>query len=365
MVLDGIEYVRASVIAKRFRYTADYVGQLCRNKKIDARLVGRSWYVNPLSMDEYRAGRHQKREATQQTEFVAEESANITHTQVQPSLQRSVAGTPLKSATLKILADQQLRQQGARRSLRVTYEPDHGNLIPTLTKRETRPPKYIHIQPAESKKLGISSSRAHHMSSFAPTEMPEVALSGKIPVLDYPDAEATLAAPDLSAETIPDVASDRRNIFKNKDISDKPVSTESLDVNVHGTDTALAKVGKTKRIRNSANLVQEAQMAETPANLPTGDFLTKVSLEKGIPHVVGTVPDKKTVSSFSPKSVTLDEASYRTSSLVLFSPVIATVMALVVVVLLFLSSLQVTVTNDNSDSRLVFQMASLLDFLRQ
>jgi hypothetical protein len=42
---DGKTYISVSRASKKFGYTADYVGQLCRAGKIDARMIGRTWYV--------------------------------------------------------------------------------------------------------------------------------------------------------------------------------------------------------------------------------------------------------------------------------------------------------------------------------
>jgi len=39
VVFDKKEYTKASIAAKQFKYTSDYVGQLCRLEKVDARLV--------------------------------------------------------------------------------------------------------------------------------------------------------------------------------------------------------------------------------------------------------------------------------------------------------------------------------------
>ena len=47
---NGLVYVKASTLAKRHRYTTDYIGQLCRQHKIDAQLVGRAWFVNEGSL---------------------------------------------------------------------------------------------------------------------------------------------------------------------------------------------------------------------------------------------------------------------------------------------------------------------------
>jgi hypothetical protein len=38
-------YISAILAAEMTGYTSDYIGQLCRAKKIDANLVGKSWYV--------------------------------------------------------------------------------------------------------------------------------------------------------------------------------------------------------------------------------------------------------------------------------------------------------------------------------
>lgn len=43
---DGKRYVKISSAARETGYTSDYIGQLCRAKKIDAKLVGRTWYVH-------------------------------------------------------------------------------------------------------------------------------------------------------------------------------------------------------------------------------------------------------------------------------------------------------------------------------
>jgi len=54
----GENYVKASVLAEKYGYTSDYVGQLCRSDQVRATLVGRSWYVNEESLLEHRKGRY-------------------------------------------------------------------------------------------------------------------------------------------------------------------------------------------------------------------------------------------------------------------------------------------------------------------
>lgn len=365
VVLDGIEYVRASVIAKRFRYTADYVGQLCRSKKVDARLVGRSWYVNPLSMDEYRAGRHQKKPPEQASSTDVVKSGPISSAEDKPLPQRSVVASRLKSSTLKELATQEMRRVGEQRTLRVVYEPDHGNLIPTLIKHDTRPPTYVPVEPAESKKLGISNSRADRVSSFTPTEMPEVSLSGKVQVLDYseePTSPAT-ASDDTHGDALPVptlpssvTTMSSRDTFKNKAISSKlSVNTRH---NKSGGKVPLKNEYNSEGDLSYRTVNKKSLEAKAPENLPVGDPATNATL-----HRLDSVGQD--FVGFAPKSITEKSVQTRTSRIVLFSPLIATTVAVVVVCLLFLSSLQVTVTNNSSDTQVVFQMASLLEFLQK
>lgn len=56
--IGGKKYVKATDIARELGYTRDYVGQLCRGKKVDSHLVGRSWYVSENSIREYRQTRY-------------------------------------------------------------------------------------------------------------------------------------------------------------------------------------------------------------------------------------------------------------------------------------------------------------------
>lgn len=56
--VDGVEYIKASEVAKQYGYTSDYIGQLCRSEKIEARLIGRSWYVDPSSLVQHKKDRY-------------------------------------------------------------------------------------------------------------------------------------------------------------------------------------------------------------------------------------------------------------------------------------------------------------------
>ncbi len=58
-------YISSKRAAKITGYAKDYVGQLCREGRVEARLVGRSWYVLESSIREHRFGKETVAEDTQ------------------------------------------------------------------------------------------------------------------------------------------------------------------------------------------------------------------------------------------------------------------------------------------------------------
>lgn len=60
LTLDGKIYVSSKRAAEITGYAKDYVGQLCREGHVEARLVGRSWYVLEDSIKAHRFGKEGK-----------------------------------------------------------------------------------------------------------------------------------------------------------------------------------------------------------------------------------------------------------------------------------------------------------------
>ncbi len=54
LTIDGKMYVSSKRAASLTGYAKDYVGQLCREGRVEARLVGRSWYVYEPSLMKHR-----------------------------------------------------------------------------------------------------------------------------------------------------------------------------------------------------------------------------------------------------------------------------------------------------------------------
>ena len=56
LVIDDKKYISTKRAAKMTGYAKDYVGQLCREGRVPARLVGRSWYVLESALQDHRFG---------------------------------------------------------------------------------------------------------------------------------------------------------------------------------------------------------------------------------------------------------------------------------------------------------------------
>lgn len=74
----GETYIKGSKIAKELGYTADYVGQLCRNGQIEGTLVGRSWYVSEKSIRAHKKNRYRSNitKASNSVRQMVEENIN-------------------------------------------------------------------------------------------------------------------------------------------------------------------------------------------------------------------------------------------------------------------------------------------------
>ncbi|VAW32769.1 hypothetical protein MNBD_CPR01-583 [hydrothermal vent metagenome] len=62
ITFDGEKYLSSKRAAKVTGYAKDYVGQLCREGRVTARLVGRNWYVLEESIKRHRFGGDEKKE---------------------------------------------------------------------------------------------------------------------------------------------------------------------------------------------------------------------------------------------------------------------------------------------------------------
>jgi len=177
------EYVKASDIAKKFRYTQDYVGQLCRGDKVDARLVGRVWYINPESVTEYRKTKHstQKQSASASHPVAIKTTKSRVEPVVRPKTARNLPGTGLT------------RADNGSASVRTSYSSDAASVIPVLHSKG-KSPKTLTTQtapePVKSKPVIIKIRRHSKKPTHYVTEKTlETALQSKLRITESTDAD--------------------------------------------------------------------------------------------------------------------------------------------------------------------------------
>lgn len=338
IVLDGVDFVKASVAAKQFNYTSDYVGQLCRAKKVDARLVGRTWFVNPDSLIN-----HKKDKFTTILEVSDQDESS--DRAIYSKSSRLTIEPVVRNKTIKSLPEvlDGKHNTSGQKMLKVSYEQDEESLLPTIVRKVLPPPKTLKIEPAGAKKIRIVSYKKSH-TSFAAEELPDFALSGKLSVQGLQEAEKEVVQDEVeSSEDSPAVS---ENIHKN---SPKPiVKTKKLKVlETAGARKAKVEMKPSKFPLHSNNLVRSE--ARRPNSVPTNQALTVSSVNE---------------VRFSPTSVS-EVQPVKINFAVMMSPVIAIFIALAVVTTIFSASSDVTVSKTSYQSGVVLQVANLFEFIQQ
>jgi hypothetical protein len=327
VILDGVTYQKASVAAKTFSYTSDYIGQLCRAKKIDARLVGRTWFVNPDSITAHKKAKFSKVPLNKK-----EDSETDVAIKIEPS--RMKVESVINNKTAKFidrLEATELPPQGTTRKLRVSYERDEESLIPSIERRELPRPKNLRVVPAGAQKLRVAGKKT--TVNFKADDLPEISLSGKLKIKPITDAEDD----EASGKTL-----------ENKAISPKSDST---------------------RRKLKVRVCAGAKKTKVKVALSGQSFEDKVTSEIAIPKPIRIKDEKPYFTSvkkseevkFAPITIVEPVKPVQISFAVLASPLIATVLALVCVTVLFSTS--ATVVTDDSDyySGIKIQAENLID----
>lgn len=337
VILDGVEYVKASVAAKRFHYTSDYIGQLCRGKKIDARLVGRTWFVNPNTIEEHKQNKHKKNSST----LTETHSVNVTlsrdadiERETKPNRVQVLPTVTNKTAKALSINDNTGSVPNTR--LAVQYESDEESLIPQITHKQTMKPHALPVYPAGAKQVKVRKRSVQH-TSFTPEEIPSVALSGKINVsaLEEP------SEPDEPA-VVKEAEEEHQAVIR-------PVKTLSRPKSRPQTPKITKTEVRKKLVVASEEPEMDTASQQSTQQTPTNSVQSSQATQQ---------------PQFSPRSVQIQQ-TVTPSLFMRFSPAFATVAAIVFMLMIFAASSQIISSDSENSSRVVFQMANLQAILSQ
>jgi hypothetical protein len=131
VVVDGVTYTKAKEVSKKYHYTTDYLGQLCRAGKIDCQLVGRAWYINTESVQGHKNA--DSTGARENEKAIKNNYISVNNQLVEPRLRKHTI-SPQRLAFLRKIQEPVHTRQS------VQYESDSAELIPkTLPKIRLTP----------------------------------------------------------------------------------------------------------------------------------------------------------------------------------------------------------------------------------
>jgi hypothetical protein len=199
---NGLVYVKASILAKRHRYTTDYIGQLCRQNKVDAQLVGRAWYVNEHSLLNHKI---ERKKDTRSNEIMSKNAHENTTDSFESQVKIEIHPVTSKKTFRQFFSSElpaPVNHHWQNRA--VAYVDDAATLVPQVTNKirkslveavsESPAPAQLPVELAESETVTVHEvTEAKKHLVF--TDMPEVALSGDL-AIENMDTESDFVDPE-------------------------------------------------------------------------------------------------------------------------------------------------------------------------
>ncbi len=183
---NGTEYLKANTLAKKYRYTTDYIGQLCRQGKVDARLVGRAWFVSEQSLLGHKSDK--KKEFRPNEIHIKINAETPVATVVQPTSVHSVVS---KKTHRQFFSDSPESGNSHWQNRSHSYAGDFATLVPQMTpkiKQQDSSPTMesavtsIPVELASSEKVVVRDTTKHVAKALEFTPLPEVSLHGELTV---------------------------------------------------------------------------------------------------------------------------------------------------------------------------------------
>ncbi len=195
---NGVIFTKATVLAKRLGYTTDYIGQLCRAGKVEARLVGRAWFVREDALLNHKADRYKsvrpaeillKHNADSYSDNVQVSEKVQVYPRISKHLHRNVAFTTSTVDTKAIDAS-----PANVSVIKSRYDSDSHMLHPEFHYlREVPVPKVVEEQPVDvpvvTQKIMVRNETARPKKLYF-EPLTQVSLSGDLKIQNL-DAEGS------------------------------------------------------------------------------------------------------------------------------------------------------------------------------
>ena len=236
--IDGVEYIKAGIIAKQYKYTADYVGQLCRSRKVDAKLIGRTWYVNPLSLTSHKTARYPKDSPDEKTIDTGAQT-EVSRLDVEPVVRKTtmkVSGS-ISSAPANFLKRVEWQP--------LKYETDDADLNPALQHLDS--PRRVDVDLADSTNLRIKSISSKTILEADP--LPAIALRGTLNLSSL-DVDFDLPEENIASSEVLTVESEPEPRNGNKVSLKKIITPDSKKASVPKKNTGVREISESEATYN-------------------------------------------------------------------------------------------------------------------
>lgn len=172
LTVDGKNYVKASVIARDLGYTADYVGQLCRGKKVDAKLFGRTWYVVKDSITGHKSTRYRSTQA---------KSIKAVHLVAKSDEKEDQVVHVANRAKESFYNHSKLKQ-------RLIYTPDETPLFPD-TSVHAKQKGALRVELADAEPIKVSLEEEAY--TFNTPKLPTIKFKGSLSISEFESGSET------------------------------------------------------------------------------------------------------------------------------------------------------------------------------
>ncbi len=236
--IDGVEYIKVGIIAKQYKYTADYVGQLCRGRKVDAKLIGRTWYVNPLSLTSHKSTRYPKDGSDEKT-IDTNANQEVSRPDVKPVVRKTtmkVSGN-ISSAPANFLKRVEWQP--------LKYETDEAELNPNL--QHLVIPVRVNVDLADSTNLKINSISSKIILEADP--LPAVALRGTLNLSSL-DVDFDIPEQNIASSEVLKVESEPEPRNGNKVSLKKIITLDSKKALVPNKNTGVREISESEATYN-------------------------------------------------------------------------------------------------------------------
>ena len=159
LVFEGEEYVSSKRASSITGYAKDYIGQLCRLGKLNARMVGRNWYIALSALEEHKKSYKKEIETLQHKETGSEVKT------AEESAVRPATVIPKSEVQIEIFKKERYPRRMIEETVPLRYEADERPLIPHMEpKKETVDAMQVKSQ-STSRRSASLVQRAHTENS--------------------------------------------------------------------------------------------------------------------------------------------------------------------------------------------------------